>query len=122
MIETAFWSRDEGSELVCTWRGPEFTLPTPFKNCLHCHQGHTEAIFADDLASRGIAVDRPYRFINHKKTEDGRFPLIVRLKDEVSGVVTEVPSKNILGCDGAGSAVRDNLGIQSDIEDTPNTW
>lgn len=87
-----------------------------------CHQGHIEAIFADDLASHGIKIGRSIRFIDHKKSENEQFPLIARLKDETTGMVSEVPTKYILACDGTGSSVRQDLGIQSDIQEMPKTW
>ena len=120
--EAAFWSKTEGTELVCTDRGPEILNATPFPYALVCHQGHTEEIFSNELASHGITIDRPTRFIDHKKIENDDHPLVARLKDENTGVVHEVPTKYILGCDGGGSAVRRDMNIQSDIQQTPNSW
>ena len=74
-----------------------------------------ERIFVEDLSSRGVEVERPVEFVGFETIEHEEFPLNVRLKNLVSGMVEEVPVKYVLGCDGGRSTVRKSLKIESSV-------
>lgn len=122
MCETAFYSREGGGSLERTDVVPEVTNATPNPYVLVAHQGHTEHIFISDLAIHGVTVDRPVRFIDFKNSPDHEYPLAARLKDTNTGMIEEVPTKYVLGCDGAGSNVRQTLQIVSDIQQSKDSW
>lgn len=123
MTETSFWSGTEsGLQRSKNSPEPEVVNATPYPYATVMHQGHTETMFIEDLASRGISVDRPVAYIDHTNSESGEYPLKVHLKDWVSGMTEEVPAKYILGCDGGRSAVRQRLNLESSIHQTNDSW
>ena len=121
--ETSFWLRTE-SGLRRSEKSPEkeviHATPYPFVTCMH--QGHTETMFSEDLASWGIAVDRPLEYIDHTNSGSGKYPLKAHLKNWISGMTEEVPVKYILGCDGARSAVRSQVAVESSTHQTNDSW
>lgn len=122
MCETAFYSREGGGRLERTDVDPEIIDATPNPYILAAHQGITEHIFISDLAVHGVTIDRPVRFIDFKNGRDLEYPLVAHLKNWNTGMVEEVPTKYILGCDGAGSNVRESLQIVSDIQQSEDSW
>ena len=122
MCETAFYSKEVGGSLECTDIGPAITNATPNPYVLVAHQGNTESTFINDLLFHGATVDRPVRFIGFKNLHNDGYPLAARLKDSNTGMTEEVPAKYILGCDGAGSNVRQTLQITSDIQESLDSW
>ena len=102
--------------------GPEVTNATPFPYILVCHQGHIEVILGDELASHGVSIDRPVGYVVHKEDGSSRYPLIAYLQNVSSGLLEEVHTKYILGCDGAGSSVRKGLHIESEIQQSTDSW
>ena len=121
--ETSFWIGTK-SGLRRSEFSPEKEIinatPYPFLTCMH--QGHTETMFDEDLASRGISVDRPLEYIDHANSGSGEYPLKAYLKSWTSGMTEEVPVKYILGCDGARSAVRNQVAVESSIHQTNDSW
>ena len=79
-------------------------------------------MFIEDLTSRGISVDRPVAYIDHTNSGNGEYPLKAHLKDWISGMTEEVLVKYILGCDGAVSAIRQHLSIESSVHQTNDSW
>ena len=123
MTETSFWFRENG-ELKRSKHSPEKEIFNP-KNYPHVkimHQGHTERIFVEDLSSRGVEVERLVEFVGFETSEHEEFPLNVRLKNLVSGMVEEVPVRYVLGCDGGRSTVRKSLKIESSVHQTSESW
>lgn len=123
MTEASFWFGTK-SGLQRSKKSPEMDVinATPYSYVTVMHQGHTESMFIEDLASRGISVDRPVEYIDHIGSGSREYPLKAHLKDWVSGMTEEVPVKYILGCDGGRSAVRDQLAIESSIHQTNDAW
>ena len=121
--ETSFWSGTK-SGLQRSEKSPEkeviHATPYPFLTCMH--QGLTETMFIEDLASRDISVDRPLEYIDHTNSGKGEYPLKAHLKNWISGMTEEVPVKYILGCDGARSAVRNQVAVESSIHQTNDSW
>ena len=121
--EGSFWMGTK-SGLRRSERSPEHEVihptPYPFLTCMH--QGHTETMFIEDLASRGVSVDRPLEYIDHTNSGSGEYPLKAHLKNWISGMTEEVPVKYILGCDGARSAVRNQIAVESSIRQTNDSW
>lgn len=121
--EISFWFGTK-SGLQRSKSSPETEVihATPYPYITAMHQGHTESIFIEDLASRGISVDRPVEYIDHMGSESREYPLKAHLKNSVSGMTEEVLAKYILGCDGGRSAVRHQLAIESSIHQTNDAW
>ena len=121
--ETSFWLGTK-SGLRRLEKSPEneviHATPYPFMTCMH--QGHTETMFNEDLESRSIFVERPLEYIDHTDSGSGEYPLKAHLKDWISGMTEEVPVKYILGCDGARSAVRNQVAVESSIRQTNDSW
>ena len=121
--ETSFWFGTK-SGLRRSDKSPEYeaihATPYPFITCMH--QGHTETMFSEDLASRGLFVERPHEYIDHTNSGSGEYPLKAHLKNWISGMTEEVPVKYILGCDGARSAVRNQVAVESSIRQTNDSW
>ncbi|KAL8825948.1 MAG: hypothetical protein Q9191_004102 [Dirinaria sp. TL-2023a] len=122
LCESAFYSREKGGSLERTDVDPEVINASPNPYVLVVHQGNTERVFISDLTIRGVTIDRPVRFIDFKDGRDQEYPLAAHLKDLNTGMIEEVPTKYILGCDGAGSNVRGALHIVSDIQDSTDSW
>lgn len=123
LTEISFWFGTK-SGLQRSKSSPETEVihATPYPYITAMHQGHTESIFIEDLASHGISVDRPVEYIDHMGSGSREYPLKAHLKNCVSGMTEEVPAKYILGCDGGRSAVRHQLAIESSIHQTNDAW
>ena len=123
LTETSFWLGTK-SGLQRSKRSPEPEVidATPYRYVTAMHQGQTESMFIDDLASRGISVDRPVAYVDHICSGSAEYPLEAHLKDWISGMTEQVPVKYILGCDGGRSAVRQRLAIESSIHQTDDSW
>ena len=121
--ETSFWLGTE-TGLRRSEKSPEVGVihPTPYPFVTSVHQGNTETMFSEDLASRGISVDRPLEYIDHINSGSGEYPLKAHLKNWISGMTEEVPVKYILGCDGARSAVRNQVAVESSVHQTNDCW
>ena len=121
--ESSSWLRTKSGLRRSEW-SPEkeviHATPYPFMTVMH--QGHTETMFTEDLASRGISVDRPLEYIDHTNSGSGEYPLKAHLKNWISGMTEEVPVKYVLGCDGARSAVRNQVAVESSIHQTNDSW
>ena len=123
VTELSFWlGTDSGLQRSKNSPEPEIIHATPYPYITSMHQGHTETMFIEDLASRGIAVDRPVEYIDHVDSGSGKYPLKAHLKNSVTGMTEEVPVRYILGCDGGRSMVRQRLGIESLIHQTRDPW
>ena len=121
--ETSFWLGTKDG--LHRWKNSpekETIHGTPYPGVTALHQGHTEAMFIKDLASRGIFVDRPVEYIDHVIVEGDEYPLRAHLKDWNSGVTEEILTKYIVGCDGARSAVRHHLAVTSSTRHSSDTW
>ncbi|KAI0773242.1 FAD binding domain-containing protein [Trametes elegans] len=99
----------------------------PFGSCLN--QGGIEAIFIDDMESRGVVIDRPTVptsiEVQEEQTQDGgAYPVKVVLKhlDRKENVVEVVHAKFVLGADGAHSWVRKVMGIKMEGDSTDDVW
>lgn len=123
VCETSLWLETK-SGLQRSKDSPEVKAEdaTPYPYVITMHQGHTESMFIEDLASRGHSIDRPVEYIDHINSGSGEYPLKAHLKDWISGMTEEVPAKYILGCDGARSTVRHRLAIESSIHQTTESW
>ncbi|CAF9942513.1 hypothetical protein IMSHALPRED_003856 [Imshaugia aleurites] len=123
LTETSFWMGTKcGLQRSKRSPEPEVIDATPYRYVTAMHQGHTESMFIEDLASRGISVDRSVAYVDHINSGSGEYPLKTHLKNWISGMTEEVPVKYILGCDGGRSAVRQRLAIESSIHHTNDTW
>ena len=123
LTETSFWfGTNSGIQRSKESPEQEVIHATPYRYIGVMNQGHTESMFIEDLASRGISVGRPIEYIDHVNSGSGEYPLKAHVKDWVSGMTEEVPTKYILGCDGGRSAVRNRLAIESSINQTNDSW
>lgn len=121
--ETAFWSRQK-NELKRAENSPETDIvnSTPYPYIEIMHQGDTETMFNGDLAGRGVSVERPVQYIDHKTNEGSEYSLTAYVKDLNSGIIETVPTKFIIGTDGAMSAVRGVLGVTASVHKTTDVW
>jgi 2-polyprenyl-6-methoxyphenol hydroxylase-like FAD-dependent oxidoreductase len=79
-------------------------LPYPFGILLP--QSHTERILLAHLAKSGVGVERPKELVNFTQDADG----ITVMLQSADGTSETVRTHWLLGCDGAGSTVRQLVG------------
>ncbi|KAE8146895.1 FAD binding domain-containing protein [Aspergillus avenaceus] len=120
--EVAFWS-DHDDESGLTRTGSARTYPNfivtrhPFTTILH--QGHIEDIFLQDLAKRGLEIQRPWTVDNiYHDASPSSHPLQVTLATVDGHQKRVIRSKYVFGADGAHSQVRSLLGIPMIYKDS----
>ena len=96
MTETSFWIEKDGKLARASISPePEIENSTNYPEVNIMHQGHTATIFTEELEYYDKFVDRPVEYIDHFDDEDNDFPLVARLKNWISGVTEEMPTKCI---------------------------
>jgi 2-polyprenyl-6-methoxyphenol hydroxylase-like FAD-dependent oxidoreductase len=93
-------------------------LPTPFPFILSLPQSQTEALLAEDLASRGVQVERQVEFV---ALTPGDSDIHVALR-HIDGRLEESFVPWLVGCDGARSGVRKALGLTFEGSQEPEDW
>jgi 2-polyprenyl-6-methoxyphenol hydroxylase-like FAD-dependent oxidoreductase len=93
-------------------------LPTPFPFILSIPQSQTEALLAEDLASRGVQVERQIEFVG---LTPGASDLHVALR-HIDGRLEESFVPWLIGCDGARSSVRKELGLTFEGSQRSEDW
>lgn len=79
---------------------------TPYPYLFTLSQAKTEKILAEDLAARGMKVERGTQLVSF---EPGADRVLCRL--DVGGSEEAVSARYLVGCDGAHSVVRKGLGL-----------
>ncbi|KAL4951920.1 FAD binding domain-containing protein [Aspergillus filifer] len=88
---------------------------------LLAHQGMLEDVLIDDLAQRGVTVQRNSPFISSSRTPSGKLEVIY--EDRSAGEKKLVLADYLVGCDGARSRVREFIpDAQLEGEMTNASW
>jgi len=93
-------------------------LDSPYRYALMIPQSETERLLEERLAGRGVAVERRTQ-LSSFATDGSGVTSVLRHAD---GSEERVRTTWLLGCDGAHSAVRHQLGIPFAGEVEPNDW
>ncbi|MDW5317069.1 FAD-dependent monooxygenase [Rhizobium sp. PL01] len=93
-------------------RLPFDAIPSQFQYVLMIPQSETERVLEEHLASLGVTVDRNVAFVG---LNDSGSEVTANLR-HADGRIEEERASWLLGCDGAHSAVRHQLGLQFDGE------
>ncbi|PLB54889.1 phenol 2-monooxygenase [Aspergillus steynii IBT 23096] len=127
IYEVAFWGATPDRKSIqrtSTSKGYPEHVDTRYPFTTILHQGRIEAVFLEDLRSRGVEVQRPWTIRAATYRGPGsEYPVDVELVS-VDGSTTEtVQAKYVFGADGAHSAVRDLLKIPMIYKDpTVHVW
>ncbi|KAL4790115.1 FAD binding domain-containing protein [Aspergillus venezuelensis] len=88
---------------------------------LLAHQGMLEDVLIDDLAQRGVTVQRNSPFISSSRTPSGKLEVIY--EDRSAGEKKLIQADYLVGCDGARSRVREFIpDAQLEGEMTNASW
>ncbi|KAG0165907.1 hypothetical protein DFQ28_008157 [Apophysomyces sp. BC1034] len=90
---------------------------TKYKHLLCVGQHITESTFQHTLADEDVQVERPVT-VSEFEMDDDPYPIRATLHNVSSDEKTVVRAKYLLGCDGAHSDIRRQLGIQSEGQTT----
>ncbi|KAF2836192.1 phenol 2-monooxygenase [Patellaria atrata CBS 101060] len=108
IYDICFWSSSKNEQLHRTGREvhypPVVDVLEPY--ILLVHQGMVEELFLDDLAERGVQVERDTTFLDYAGSEGGGPVLELTCKLGLSEKLKKIRSDYIVGCDGAHSQVR----------------
>jgi 2-polyprenyl-6-methoxyphenol hydroxylase-like FAD-dependent oxidoreductase len=91
---------------------------TAYPYLLFLSQAETERILVDDLARRGVAVERGVELVD-LAPDDGDVTCDLRLPD---GGAERIRARYVIGCDGGRSTVRDRAGIDFPGRDYPQAF
>ncbi len=93
-------------------------VDSPFPFALMLPQSETERLLEDDLAARGVAVERGVELLAF---DDSEKAVIATLR-RPDGGEEQVNTPWLVGCDGAHSAVRHILRLPFEGETLPSDW
>jgi 2-polyprenyl-6-methoxyphenol hydroxylase-like FAD-dependent oxidoreductase len=91
---------------------------TPYPFLLFLSQAETESVLGSHLAARGAGVERGSELLDLTR-EDGYVACRLRHRD---GAEETVDARYVVGCDGARSTVRDQVGIAFEGHVYPQTF
>ncbi|KAL3477107.1 FAD binding domain-containing protein [Aspergillus californicus] len=108
VYDISFWDSTPSTPL--SRKGRKVHYPTHLVGAsdpyiLLAHQGMLEDVLLDDLASRGVSVQRNSPFISCTRDPEGKLDIIY--DDRAAGTKRLVKADYLVGCDGARSAVRE---------------
>ncbi|KAI9246290.1 FAD binding domain-containing protein [Phascolomyces articulosus] len=83
-----------------------------FLHLLCVGQHITESNFQHTLSENGIQVERPVTVSQFIREEGEDYPILATLKNKKNHATEKVRAKYLLGCDGAHSSIRQQLGIE----------
>ncbi|MCY1062758.1 FAD-dependent monooxygenase [Nannocystis sp. SCPEA4] len=81
-------------------------LPTRHPYTLFLPQVHTEELLEERARELGVEIAREHTFVGLTQTDDA-----VAVRVQAPGGELEVRARHVVGCDGAGSAVRRAIGV-----------
>ncbi|KAL4866545.1 hypothetical protein BDV12DRAFT_199026 [Aspergillus spectabilis] len=84
---------------------PEHLVGASDPYILLAHQGMLEDVLIDDLASRGVFVQRNSPFVSCSRDAAGKLDVVY--EDRTTGAKRVVKAEYLVGCDGARSKVRE---------------
>jgi 2-polyprenyl-6-methoxyphenol hydroxylase-like FAD-dependent oxidoreductase len=93
-------------------------LDSPYRYALMLPQSETERLLEERLAARGVAVERRTQLASLAADASG----VTAVLRQADGRDEQVHAAWLLGCDGAHSTVRHQLGVPFAGEVEPNDW
>jgi 2-polyprenyl-6-methoxyphenol hydroxylase-like FAD-dependent oxidoreductase len=93
-------------------------VATRYPYALMIPQSATERLLAEHLASLGVAAERHIEFLRFSATESG----VCSTLRHADGREEDVESSWLVGCDGAHSTVRHELGMEFQGDTLPSDW
>ncbi|HEY8517033.1 MAG TPA: FAD-dependent monooxygenase [Candidatus Binatia bacterium] len=93
-------------------------LESPYPYSLMIPQSETERVLEEQLAARGVTVERRTEAISIRPDADG----VTATIRHADGSEETLRTPWLLGCDGAHSTTRHELGIEFSGEVEPNDW
>ncbi|KAL4930428.1 FAD binding domain-containing protein [Aspergillus undulatus] len=124
VYDISFW--DSTSEHSLSRKGRQIHYPDHLVGAsdpyiLLAHQGMLEDVLIDDLAQRGVTVQRDSPFISSSRDPSGRLNVIY--EDRAAGEKKVIRADYLVGCDGARSRVREFIpDAQLEGEMTNASW
>lgn len=109
--DICFWSSSPEHPMKRTGREvhypPVVDLLDPYM--ILVHQGMVEEVFLDDLAARGVEVQRNSQFLAYESRAGEGRALKIEYLDRSTGATRFIASDYLVGCDGAHSQVRKSI-------------
>lgn len=123
--ENTLWVRDPNNSEVLfkAMQNPFFLSPARYEQLVTLHQGRIEKIFRDDVKKHGGSeVQYSSKLVAMTIDEDGDadFPVLATI--EINGMQSVVRTKYLVGADGASSAVRDFMGVDTEGDQRDELW
>ncbi|KAI9477701.1 FAD binding domain-containing protein [Zychaea mexicana] len=87
------------------------SIVTKYKHLLCVGQHITESNFQHTLSENGIQVERPVTVTQFTQKEGEEYPILATLENKKNHATEVIRAKYLLGCDGAHSSIRQQLGI-----------
>ncbi|KAG2218390.1 hypothetical protein INT45_011578 [Circinella minor] len=88
------------------------SIVTKYKHLLCVGQHITESNFQHTLSENGIQIERPVTVTQFTREEGEDYPILATLENKKSHSTEMVRAKYLLGCDGAHSSIRKQIGIE----------
>ena len=85
-------------------------------------QGQIERIYIRDLLRHKYAVERNSTISDFRTGGPGSHPVTAKITNNLTGQESQVRAKYLVGCDGASSKIRKQLGIRFDGVTTDLYW
>jgi len=116
----------DGSEVQGRgWYFMENMKDTQWDFALVLRQKYQEEIFRRRLKDQGVALEAPIELISvdvdEKIPEDG-YRITAITKDNLTGAISTIKCKYLVGADGGRSFVRQALEVPFDGDTTPDKW
>lgn len=97
---------------------PFAKVPSAFPYALLIPQNHTEAVLTQLLAERGVSVERQVELSRFTASDDG----VTAELSRADGSQETMECSYLMGCDGAHSVVRHQLGLAYSGETLESNW
>lgn len=94
-------------------------LDTKYPFILSLEQSETESLLEQRLSSHSLCVERGCELVSFHQTKQ---EVIATVRDKKSGKEEQIKASFLLGCDGAHSCVRKQLGFKFSGEKIPRTF
>ncbi|KAK4498769.1 hypothetical protein PRZ48_009279 [Zasmidium cellare] len=126
MWEVAFWNPDKsGSGIERTSVVQDIGAPARYAQEFTIHQGRIERILKEDLArysERGVRYNSVVEEVRIDALANSTHPVEITFLDTSTNVREIVRAKHIVGCDGARSVVRKQLGLELRGDARDHIW
>jgi 2-polyprenyl-6-methoxyphenol hydroxylase-like FAD-dependent oxidoreductase len=112
--DVACWCESLNGPLV-TYTQPAPNQHTPAPRAIVAQDAVEEALWDEIAARPNVRIRRRSEFVSVQQDDSS---VLVRLRDLDTGEISEVRAHYLVGCDGANSAVRADVGIEMDGPET----